>query len=69
MLDVLGFEPVLERRAALRAGEEELVVDRAYTHRHRRRAALEIDNLGLEIGLEQPVEHVLSAQLGAPWLG
>ena len=66
---MIGREPVLERRAALWAGEEELVVDGAHAHRHPRRAALEIGNLALEIGLEQPVQHVLSAQLGAPWLG
>ena len=69
MLEVIGCEPVLERRAALRAGEEELVVDGAHAHRHPRHAALEIGNLALEVGLEQPVQHVLGAQLGAPWLG
>ena len=49
---MIGCEPVLERRAALRAGEEELVVYRAHAHRHPRRAALEIGNLALEIGLK-----------------
>ena len=56
MLEVIGCEPVLERRAALRAGEEELVVYRAHAHRHPRRAALEIGNLTLEIRPDLGIE-------------